>query len=268
MSDFFKFYEQPAFDSPSLIVGWEQDAGRLSPKVIDYLNSKINGKCFCRLEPVGFFSLAGVAVENNVAQFPKGGFYTGRSRNLLIYKGSEPQFQRHKFLNALLDVAEHYCSAKELFTVGGTISPVAHTAPRKILAVYNQQDFQQKLRGYHLEDMTWQGPPALSSHLLWVAQQRGIPGAGLWSQVPFYLAAGRDFQAVRQTLSFFDKRFGLQMDFANLDEQVKRQNEKIARLTEEDPEINRCIQMLESNLSLSEEEQLELTKKVTRILEK
>lgn len=268
MSDLFRFSVQPRFDNPSLIVGWEQDAGKLSPKVLEYLNTRINASSFCQVEPVGFFSLAGVAIENNIAQFPEGRFYSSETHNLLIYKGSEPQFERHKFLNALLDVAEHYCSAKELFTIGGTVSAIAHTAPRRILAVFNQEQFQKKLRGYDLEDMTWQGPPAISSHLLWIAQKRGIAGASLWSQVPFYLAAGHDFQAIRQTLSFLDKRFSLRMDFTELDEQISSQNEKIARLREEDPETNKCIGMLESDLSLSEEEQFELTKKITQVLEK
>jgi len=116
--------------------------------------------------------------------------------------------------------------------------------------------------------MNWEGPPAISSYLLWIAERRGIPGVSLWPEIPFYLAAGEDFQAIKLTLSFLDKRFNLGLDLRELDERIRDQNIKIDQLREEDSEINKYIGMLEGELSLSGEEQMELTKKVTELLEK
>jgi len=267
MENIFKFSERPRFENPSLIVGWEQDSGRLSPKVIDYLNKKMNGSSFCEIEPTGFFSLAGVAIENNIALFPENKFYYCQRNNLVIFKGDKPRFERYKFLNAIADLAQHDFKIKELYTISGTISPTAHTSPRQISAVYNQREFQKSLRGCGLEDMNWEGPPAISSYLLWIAKNRGIPGASLWPQIPFYLAASEDFQAIKMTLSFLDKKFNLGLDFAELNEEIKNQNTKIEVLREEDSEIDKYIGMLEAELALSEDEQVELTMKVTEILE-
>jgi len=267
MKDIFKFTERPQFENPSLIVCWNEDAGRLSPKVINYLNRKINGKHFCEIEPAGFFSLGAVAIENNVAQFPENKFYYSERNNLVIFKGSEPPFERYRFLNAILDVAEHYCKVKELFTINGTVSPIAHTIQRRILTVFSQEAFQKKLQGCELENMNWQGPPATSSYLLWVAKTRGIPGVSLWTEIPFYLAAGEDFQAIKIILSFLDKTFNLGLDLKELDEQIREQNNKIAQLREDDSNINKYIGTLESGLSLSEEEQIELIKGITELLE-
>ena len=268
MKNILKFSGQPKFKNPSLIVGWTEDAGKLSPKVIEYLNKKIKGKSFCEIEPVGFFSLAAVAVENNVAQFPENKFYCTERNDLVIFKGSEPQFERYRFLNAILDVAQHYCKVKELFTVSGVISPIAHTDSRKISAVFNQQEIRKKLSNFGLEDMSWKGPPAISSYLLWVAKSRDIPGVSLWPTIPFYLATGEDPQAVKLTLSFLDKRFNLDLDFRGLDEEIRDQNIKIDQLREENSEINKSIGLLEGGLALSEEEQMELTKEVAKLLEK
>jgi len=264
----FKFSEQPRFENPSLIVGWNEDAGKLSPKVIEYLNRKIKSRSFSVIEPAGFFSLGAVAIEDNVAQFPEGRFYYSEENNLVVFKGSEPRFERYEFLNAILDVAEHYCKVKEFFTINGTISPIAHTSPRRVLTVFNQEAFQKKLRGYGLEDMNWEGPPAISSYLLWVAKTRGISGLSLWTEIPFYLAAGEDFQAIKLILSFFDKRFNLGLDLKELDEQIGEQNRKIAWLRDDDPEINKYIGMLESGLSISEEEQVELIKGIAELFKK
>jgi len=267
MKDIVKFSQQPEFENPSLILGWDKDAGQLSPKVIEYLNKKINGRTFCQIEPADFFSLAGVTVENDVAQFPEGKFYCGERNNLVIFKGSEPGFERYRLLNAISDVAQHYCRVKHLYTVSGTVSAIAHTDPRKILAVFNQQALQKELQGYGLEDMTWEGKPAISSYLLWIAKSKGIPGVSLWTQIPFYLAAGEDFQAIKLTLSFLSQRFELELDLKELDEQINEQNTKIEQLRQEDSEINRYIGALESGLSLSEEEQLSLIKSVSEFLE-
>ncbi|MFQ6035078.1 MAG: PAC2 family protein [Sedimentisphaerales bacterium] len=268
MKNIFKFSQQPEFENASLIVAWDKDAGQLSPRVIDYLNKKINSRSFCEIEPVDFFSLAGVTIEKDIAQFPEGKFYCGQRSDLVIFKGSEPAFERYRFLNGICDLAQRRCKIKQLYTISGTISSIAHTEPRKIWAVFNQQQFQNQHRGFGLEDMTWEGKPAISSFLLWVAQRKGIPGVSLWTQIPFYLAAGEDFQAIKLTLSFLDRRFNLELDFKELDEQINKQNTKIEQLRQQDPEINRHIATLESGLSLSEEEQLELIKAVSEFLEK
>lgn len=265
MKNIINISEQPQLENPSLIVGWNSDTGKLSPAVIDYLNSKINTKSFCEIEPAPFFSLAGVEIFNDVAQFPENKFYYSQKDNLVIFKGTEPQSERYKFLSAILDVAEHHCNVKQLITINGTISSIAHTSSRKILTVFNQQDFQKDLRDYGLEDMNWQGPPAISSYLLWVAEKRGISGASLWPEIPFYLANGTDFIAIKLILSFLDRRFGLALDLKELDEQISSQNLKIDQLKEENSEINRYIATLESGLPLNGEEQMQLIKGITKL---
>ena len=275
MRDIFKFSQGPNFDAPckaesqntALIVTWDKDAGQLSPKVADYLNKKINSRSFCEIEPTDFFSLAGVTIEKDIAQFPEAKFYCGQRNDLLIFKGSEPAFERYKFLNGICDLAQQRCKIKHLYTISGTISSIAHTERRKIWAVFNQQDFQNQLREAGLQNMTWEGKPAISSFLLWVAQRKGLAGVSLWTEIPFYLAAGEDFQAIKLTLSLLDNRFNLELDFKELDEQINEQNTKIEQLRRKDPKINRHITTLESRLSLSEEEQLELIKAVSEALE-
>lgn len=287
----FKFSQQPkpglspsaalrvnsieGFENPTLIVAWDEDAGKLGPKVIEYINRRLSAKSFCEVEPTGFFSLEGVAVENDIAQFPEGKFYNFERKDLVVFKSNEPRFERHKFLDGVCDLAQHYCKIRQLYTLGGTISPAAHTDSRKILAVFNQEQIQQELSGFGLENMNWQGPPAISSFLLWVAQRKAVPGVSLWTEIPFYLAAGEDFQAIKATLSFLDRKFdlarltsgGLALDLAELDEQIRRQNAKIDRLRQDDSQVDRYIRMLESKLSLSADEQVELSKKVTEVLE-
>jgi hypothetical protein len=80
------------------------------------------------------------------------------------------------------------------------------------------------------------------------------------------LAAREDPQAIKITLSFLNRRFNLGLGLSELDSKIQEQNEKIAHLREEDPEINESIARLEKGLMLDEEEQLELTREVDDLL--
>jgi len=264
----FTLTRQPEFENPSLIVGWEEDAGKLGPKIIDYLSKKLMSRSFCQINPVDFFSLGGVAIEDNVAQLPESGFYAGERSDVIIFKSDVPHYNQYKFLNAILDVAEHYCKAEELYTISGTVSTIAHTTPRRILAVFNQPAFKRRLQEYGLKDMTWEGPPHINSYLLWLAKKRGLPGVSLWPQIPFYLAASEDPRAIKLTLSILNRRFNLGLDLGELDEKIKDQNRKITQLREENPEVNKSIEMLEIGLSLNEEEQMKLVEEVPKFLKK
>jgi len=266
----FEIYGEPEIESSSLVVGWSEDAGKLGTRVADYLNKKLGGEEFGEIEPADFFPLWGVSVEDGVAQFPVSKFYWCREKHLVILKSSQPGSEWHRFLNSVLDVAEDYCHAKELYTIGGMVSLAAHTSPRELLAVANSPEMREILsqydlaRGFDYETAPGQRP-TLSSFLLWVARRRKVAAASLWVPIPFYLVAAEDPRAWRKTVEFLDRRFGLGIDLGDLDEDVARQDEKIAQLRSRSSEVDTYIRRLESNLGLTEEENEKLVKEVEEL---
>ncbi len=268
MKEPFNVHSQPDLENASLIVGWQEDAGELGTKVLDYLNRHIKNKSFCEIEPEMFFPMGGVTINNDIAQFPVSRFYAGMRKDLVIFESSQPLRDRYRFLNTVLDVSQHYCKISELYAISGTVSLIAHTTPRRLLVVFNQPEFQRRLRGYELENMTWEGPPAINSFLLWLAQRRDISGVSLWPEISFYLAATEDPKAVKTVLSFFNGRFELGLNFTELDYKIKTQGEKLALMRRENPEIDKYIRTLEVGLSLNEEEQFKLAQGVTEFLER
>ena len=266
--DLFEIYQTPQLQNPSLIVGWQtHDVGKLSSEVIHFLTEKLGGQRIAEIKPSGFFPLGGATFKNNLIQIPESKFWACEKSNLLIFNSEEPKYEWYRFLTAILDFAEHYCQVKELYTISGRPALTAHTTPRRILAVCNQPEFQKLLQGYELEAMTWEGPPAISSYLLWAAERRDIPGVSLWPEIPFYLAAREDPAAEKLTLSFLDSRFNLGLDLGELDLEIRNQYEKIARLRRADAEIDRYISRLETGLSLNEQEQVKLAREIYELLE-
>jgi proteasome assembly chaperone (PAC2) family protein len=265
--DLVKIYKTPRLISPSLIVSWRtRDIGKVGSRVIDFLNETLGSEEIAEMKPSGFFAFGGARFKHDLVQVQESKFWSCEKNNFLIFHSDEPVFQHHRFLSSVLDFAEYHCQANELYTLSGAASLIAHTHPRRILAVFNQQAFQERMRDYGLEDMTWEGPPAISSYLLWIARGKGLPGVSLWPEIPFYLADREDPQAIKLVLSFLNRRFDLGLDLGGFDQEISDQNERIARLRNEDVEIDKCITRLENGLRLEEEEQLKLTSKVYEIL--
>ena len=267
----FKMYGKSELQDSSLIVGWKEDVANLGAMVVDYLNKKLGTEEFGEIEPVNFFPLGGVAVENNVAQFPESKFYSSPEKNLVIFKSNVPRVEWHKFLNSILDVAEHYCHVKEIYAIGGMVSLSAHTAPREIMPVTNLPAMEKALYQYDLAGgMEYETPPGqrptLSSFLLWVARNRGIPAASLWVPVPFYLLATEDAAACKKVVDFFDTKLNLGIDLRDLDEAVTRQNEKLSQIRFSFPEVDSYIRNLESNVALTQEDSEKLAKEIEEYL--
>jgi len=271
MKELFKFSRQPELRNPSLVIGWSVDASSLGGKVTDYLVRKLGGQTFCEIEPVEFFSLGGVTIENDLVQISESKFYACHENDLVVFKSTPPSHEWYKFLNLILDIAQNYCHVKELYTVGGMISLGAHTAPREFFGTLNSPELKKTLSPYRLtRELNYETPPGqrptLNSFLLWTAKRRNIPGANLWVPIPFYLVAVDDPRSQKRVLEFFNHRFDLQIDFGDLDEEIRKQNEKIARMRTNSPEVDEYISKLESNIRLSEGENEELVKQVEECL--
>jgi len=266
-----KFSWQPELQSPSLVVGWSVDASGLGAKVTNYLNRKLGGQSFCEIEPVEFFPLGGVTIEDDLIQFPESKFYACPKNDLVVFQSAPPSYEWYKFLNLILDTAEHYCHVKELHTIGGMVSLSAHTTPRELLGTFNSPELKEALSHYNLaEGLNYETPPGqrptLNSFLLWAAKRRNIPGVNLWVPIPFYLVAVDDPKARRRVLEFFNQRFDLRIDLSDLDEEVRQQNQTIAEVRNSFPDIDESIRRLESNLRLSEEESQRLVKEIEKFL--
>jgi predicted ATP-grasp superfamily ATP-dependent carboligase len=269
----YKVFGQPEFESSTLVIGWSEDAAKLGKKVTDYLNRKLGGQEFAEIEPDDFFPLGGVSVENDIAQFPEGKFYHCPGKDLVIFRSHPPRSDWYRFLNSVLDVAEHYCHAKEVYTVGGMVFLGAHTFPRELMALSNSPEMTAVLSQYDLaREIDYESPPGqrptLNSFLLWAAQRRQLAAASLWVPIPFYLVGAEDPQAWGKVLEFLDERLELGIDLDVIDEEAARQDKRLIILRDNSPEIDGYINKLESGQGLTQDESESLVKAVEEFLRK
>jgi len=256
-----RFSSQPRLERSSFIAGWTKDIGAVSQLAADYLIKTSDAGAFCQVDPAGFYAVGGVTVADDVAQFPLSRFFYSQSHSAVILRADEPQSNRYEYLSAVLDLAQQYAGATGLYTINGIAALTAHTTPRRVFGAFNDVAMQRRLQQLVPSDANWQGPPHVSTYLLWLAGRRHLPGVNLWVEVPFYLADYEDHQSVKAVVSLLSMMLGWELDLSELDRLAADQNGKLA-LLEDDPEIREKIRALEGGLSLNRQEQTELTEAV------
>jgi proteasome assembly chaperone (PAC2) family protein len=268
-----QFSAQPKLRKPTLVIGWESDTAQLGARVTDYLIKNLNMQAFCDINPVEFFPLGGVAIENDIVQFPQSTFYACHEHNLIIFRSAIPRYEWYKFLNLIIDVAQEYYHVKEMYAVGGMVTLMPHTVSRDSWATFNSPQIKKALSPYQLSrEMDFETPPGsrptLNSYLLWIAKTRDLPAVNLWIPVPFYLMSNDDPGSHKKALEFIDNRLDLHLDFKDIDASIKQQNEKLERLRKSATEIDESIRKLENEQPISEEERENLVKAIDDCLRK
>jgi proteasome assembly chaperone (PAC2) family protein len=271
MTELVKFSSRPEFRNPTLVAAWSMDAAGLGWRVTDYLVSKLGGQPFCHIEPVDFFPLGGVTIDNDLVEFPESRFYACPEKDLVLFQSTPPGHEWYRFLNLVLDVARDYCHVREFYTVGSMIALGPHSAPRQFFATVSSRELKEELSPYGLtREVDYETPPGgrptLSSFFLWATKRRSIPGANLWAPVPFYLASYDDPAACKMVLEFLNHRLGLRLELADLDEEARVLDERINRIRASSPEVDGYISKLENSERLAEGEGEKLAKKVEELL--
>lgn len=259
-------------ESRALIVGWIDDASKIGERTLDYLIAGTGCQPCAEVLPEGFFPMAGVSVEDDVAQFPECMFYGSSQHNLLVFKSSIPRSDWFRFLTAVLNVAEKF-GVREVFTMGAMVSAAAHTMPRVLVGVVNDSEMKKSLEPYNVMTAAdFQTPsgqkPAFSSYLSWVARQRYVDVVNLWVPVPFYLVPVADPRASKRLIYFFNDRYKLGLDFTSIDEEISIQNRKISELYRASPEIEAFVRRLETGGELETEQSEKLVQEVSEYLRK
>jgi predicted ATP-grasp superfamily ATP-dependent carboligase len=264
----YNIFSKPKLKKPTMIVVWSEEASNIGIRTADYMINDLKFSEFAEILPEGFFPMAGVNVVDDVAQFPESKFYASNDSKIVILKSSIPRMDWHRFLTVLLDFAKKECGVSAIYTVGAMISLSAHTTPRLLVSVVNNNDMKSELEKLEVTCNTdYENPqgqkPTLSSYLIWIARQKEINAATIWVPVPYYMVSTEDPRASKRIVSFFNSKFNLGVDFALFDSDIAAQNSKIGDLYARSPDIANLVQKLESGQSLESEDSDKLVREMT-----
>ncbi|MFO8011514.1 MAG: PAC2 family protein [Dehalococcoidia bacterium] len=269
----FRIYGDCHLSYPTVIVGWKNEIGKVADTVVESFLELLDLDVLADLCLKDFYVFNGVAVGDDIINFPQSRFFSCPQANVLVFRGDVPDREPHQYLETILDFMVEQCRSEEIWTVGGFVSTISHLSPRRVFATVTQPEYKSVLQDLRVNtDVDYETPPqgarpSLNHFLLWVARRRGIAGYSLWVEVPFYLAGLKDPVGCKAILEVLDSRFTLGLDFDVIDSQAREVNQRIQELQSQNPDVNRSIQLLEQGLALSKEEGETLVREVARVLQ-
>ncbi len=265
-----KIYHQPPLSNPILLAGWlTQDVGNVGAGVISQFRETRKVEEVAELDPLGFFAFEGAIFKNDLIQIPKSQFKASVKDNVLTFSSDEPMYERYQFLKIILDFCEEHFGLSQLYSFNGNPSLISHHHPRRIFVVFNREELRDEFfESDQVEHTSWEGPPEMSTYLLWLAQKKGIKGINLWVEVPFYLAALEDGRAIKTLLSLMESRYHWGVLTQELDDRINHQEKLLEELRETNSEVDEIMSKLEEEELLEENEQINLSKDVYKHLKK
>ena len=258
MTGQLNYMASPEMVRPALLVGWRGDAGNLGERTVSYFNQTLSLKPLAGIEPVGFFPLTGVEVSNDLARLPDSRFYYSETAPIITLLSDIPSYEVHGFLKLVLNLAARFV-VSHVVVLGGLATMASHNTPSQLLANLSTPLLKEWLSGDGINtEIDYVSPPgqkpAIATYLTWEAQQRGIEAVSLWLPVPFYLAPFNDEGGAARLLSFFRQKLALPINSEPVAEAAAKQRQKLAALRSSTADVEKYLNMLESNLSLTEYE--------------
>lgn len=197
-------------------------------------------------------------------EWPSIDLVAGRAgRDVIIVAGPEPSIRWRDVTSTLVDVAQRL-DVQLAVTLGGMPAPVSHRRPINVMATASSRSVAQELGALRAD---YFGPTGAQTVLQVALGEAGVRAAGLWAQVPHYVAATPSPPAIRAMLERLREVTGLTVDLHSLDEQSDEYLERVEDGLSERPDVADMVRQLEAQ---SESDEVvsgeELAREIERFL--
>lgn len=242
----------PAMEDPVLVValsGWV-DAGRCGQGVLTYLVEHMDDAV-----EVAEVDLAAVAdlfhdrpeirvVDGQVTSltWPALAVNAGRAgRDVVTVSGPEPARGWAPLVDSLVGLARR-AGVVEACCVGGIPAGVTHHEAVRVLSTATDAPTAERIGDLRPD---YAGPTGLQTCLQSALAEAGIPCAGLWAQVPPYVAATPSPPAVQAVLTLMREVAGVEVDMAALADDVISYTEAVEARLAERPDLAELVRKLQ-----------------------
>ncbi len=233
-----ELYKKPALKHPIMVAAWP-GISNVALRATNYLKDKLGAKEFGSIKPHGFFSPAGVLVQDNLVgapEFPQSKFYywnsKGLGNDLIIFTGeAQPALKQYEFANLVLDVAQKF-KVEKVYTFAAAI---VHQRSEKarVWAAATDAKLIEELKRY---DVVLRGDyhvRGLNGLLLGLAKERGFAGICLLGETLQQFAEMENPKASLAVLQVLIKMLEIDVDLSELREEAHRVEEEMERIVKE-----------------------------------
>lgn len=243
----------PELREPVLVValqGWV-DAGMAGADAVDLIREQLDaGRRFARLDLSDLLDLQQTRPEVRIGDgvsrhisWPVMECVAGRAgRDVVLVTGPEPSLRWPSVIDALVAMATRL-GVVVAYGLGAMPSVTTHRRPVEVLATATDESLAAQVGALRTD---YVGITGLQTALLVALGEAGIPGVGLWGQVPHYLAGSPSPPAKRALLDRLGRLTGIEVDLGALDRAVERYATKVEAGLADRPDVAELVQAIEA----------------------
>jgi proteasome assembly chaperone (PAC2) family protein len=164
-------------------------------------------------------------------------------RDVVLCHGPEPSLRWRAFSEELVEMAQRL-GVSMMVGLGGMPTLVSHRRPLSVLTTATSRSLAQEVGAWRAD---YTGPTGAQTALQVALGDAGIPGLGLWAQVPHYVSATPSPPAISALLSRVRELAGVETDLTALDSQVDEYLRRVEEGLSERPDVAEMVRNIEAS---------------------
>lgn len=262
------FTEKPELRQPSFICGisgWV-DGGKAATGTVEYLIKVLKPTKFAELpiEQFHIFQVPGqlslrpqIRIDNGLITdhyFPQNTFYYWKNpegaNDLILFLGTEPNFNWVDYTTAILNVAEQY-QVNKLFLLGGVLDRIPHTKDPSVSCTVSLSELRKEMENQNVQFSNYEGPGSFSSTLLYFCRKKQIPAIRFITRATYYpefnIVIPKNPKSIRSILSRLTNLLNINVDFSDIDDEVREFEVKMTMVSNQNQQFKEYVEELERN---------------------
>lgn len=164
-------------------------------------------------------------------------------RDVVLCHGPEPSLRWRAFSDELVQMSQRL-GVSMMVGLGGMPTLVSHRRPVSVLTTATSRSLAQEVGAWRAD---YSGPTGAQTALQVALGDAGIPGLGLWAQVPHYVSATPSPPAISALLSRVRELAGMETDLTALDSQVDEYLRRVEEGLSERPDVAEMVRNIEAS---------------------
>lgn len=163
-------------------------------------------------------------------------------RDVVLVTGPEPSLRWPSIIAELVAMAQRL-GVTTAYGLGALPAVSTHRRPVPVLATSTEADGADVVGALRTD---YEGATGLQTALLVALGEAGIPGVGLWAQVPHYVAGNASPPATRAVLARLQELAHVVIDLDDLSREAEEYVEKVEAGLTDRPDVAELVQAIES----------------------
>jgi proteasome assembly chaperone (PAC2) family protein len=242
----------PPLVRPVLIAGFDGwgNALNVSRGATAYLVKTLAASRFASLDPDSFYrfdenrplvDIRDAALNGLIP--PGGHFYgvqtEGPAHDLVILQADEPGLRWYLFARELYELCRRL-AVETVITLGSLYDSVLHS-DRIVSGIASHAELREKLTGWGILPISYQGPSAIHSLLLAEGAHYDIANISLWCHCPYYLQGATHYGLLAYLVKLLEKICGFEADTGELEENWDRLSRQVQASIDQSKELQKLV---------------------------